>query len=143
MTIAAEEREKFVHGHSNLLLLLDEVEAHVDGLAGCETPEFMLAELQPFWNEFTAELVEHLEEEETDVFPNLGPSQSARGLKRILEQHRDLQVRVDEINGFIDTYEHSEDNVKHFKWLIEDFRAAFRRHSSDEREFIALSVGRP
>lgn len=142
MTLAPVDREKFVHGHSRLLRLLDDVEAHVDGLVACEAPEFMLNELRPFWNDFTAELVEHVDEEETEVFPNLGPGQSDRGLRRILTQHRELQARVDEIDDFIDTYQHTEDNIKHFKWMIEDFRAAFRKHSADEREFIALSVGR-
>ena len=139
MSIPADERERFVHGHSNLVRLLDEVEAHVEGLANCETPTFMIAEMTPYWNAFKAELLEHVEEEETLVFPQLGGHSA---IQKLTEQHNDLKTRIDEITRVIETYTHDDETFRRFQRLIENFRVAFKRHSADEREFIARSIGR-
>jgi len=141
MSLPEDERENFVHGHSNLVRLLDEVEAHVEGLASCETPNFMIAEMMPYWNAFKTELLEHVEEEETLVFPQLG-GHSDRGIQKLSAQHKDLETRIDEITQFIETYSHDDENFRRFQWLIENFRVAFKRHSAEEREYIARSIGR-
>ena len=142
MSLPAEEKEHFVHGHSSLVRLLDEVEAHIDGLQGCQTPDFMIEEMKPYWNAFKLELIEHIDEEETEMFPHL-TGRNDRNLRTLQKQHADLKSRVDEITQFIQTYRHSEEHFKKFQWLIDDFRAAFKRHSADERAFIQRSVGAP
>lgn len=63
-------RDELRHGHSGLIWLLDEVDAHLRGLIeDPECPEMILEELIGYAKRFCDEVAGHIDEEEDDLFP--------------------------------------------------------------------------
>lgn len=134
------------HGHSRLIWLLDDIEAHVEALReGTEAPELLVEELVLYVRSFSAELHEHIEEEERDIFPRALSAAGEHARTEVAEldaEHRRLEAQIEAIwaklsklcegpldgNGicFTDLFEQ-----------VRSIRAHLSAHSNHERAFLS------
>jgi iron-sulfur cluster repair protein YtfE (RIC family) len=133
------------HGHSRLIWLLDDIDAHLEGLCSeNESPELILEELVSYVRAFGDELDGHIDEEETDIFPQaaaVATEPERRELAEIEEEHRRLEERLARFWSKLaqlceappDRYETCcVDLVEQAREL----RVALTAHSSHERDFL-------
>ncbi|MFP4596773.1 MAG: hemerythrin domain-containing protein [Persicimonas sp.] len=145
MTQQASVHEQMSHGHTRLIWLLDDIQAHLEGLCeGTDEPELILEELVSYVRAFSEELDGHIEEEETDVFPRaeaVGGGDGRQELAELEAEHRSLQAQMKAFWTILsDACEISgEGNGTCFDDLLDRvgaIRKELAAHSSHERAFL-------
>jgi hemerythrin-like domain-containing protein len=134
------------HGHTRLIWLLDDIEAHLQGLReGTDAPELILDELISYARAFTEELHGHIEEEETDIFPRaqaIAGAQELDELANLHDEHRHIETQMRAFwvmlskaceEGHRTRYETCFDDL--FERLL-SIREHLTEHSSHERAFL-------
>lgn len=145
MTQQASVHEQMSHGHTRLIWLLDDIQAHIEGLReGTDEPELILEELVSYVRAFSEELDGHIEEEERDIFPRaeaVGGDDGREELAELEEEHRHLQADMKAFWTMLsDTCEKPVDgNGTCFTNLLDRvsaIREDLAAHSSHERAFL-------
>lgn len=140
------------HGHSGLIWLLDEVDAHLRGLSdGPEHPEEIAEGLVHYVQRFCEEVIEHVEEEEEILFPLVRSKVSTaqrQELDRLMRQHRALLVSLHMLAGALprDTTscdQWREGTVERLHELSAATRTHLVQHSRDERRFMEGQIWEP
>ncbi len=147
----ASVHEQMSHGHTRLIWLLDDIQAHLEGLCeGTDEPELILEELVSYVRAFSEELDGHIEEEEADIFPRAEAASGDHGRKELVElegEHRHLQAQMKAFWEMLsDACEKPIDgNGTCFNDLLERvgaIREDLARHSSHERSFLTQAEHR-
>lgn len=144
-TTKFELTRELIHSHSDMTRQLDELEAHAQALRCAEGDlQEIFEDLLIYTRQFGAELLAHINEEETNAFPAYRQRHGAKAqsmLHRIYEQHRDLEHSFSMLISFLEAAEDLEDPID--SDLIESIyirarllRYAFIVHSTDEEEFF-------
>jgi iron-sulfur cluster repair protein YtfE (RIC family) len=131
---------EFMHSHSHLTRLLEEIETHAQLLVHEVEDEAAIIEaLRGFTVQFAQEIREHIREEETELFPRVGELLGRFGVDkvyRLIAEHKDidellrdillmLEVRPDEKTG--------KPNFKRLDDYVRMLKYAFYGHSNHER----------
>ncbi len=140
-------RTEMAHGHTRLIWLLDDIEAHLDGLAdGADDHELILEELVSFARSFTDELGGHIQEEESEIFPQaeqVAGEDGRRELAEILEEHRQLQAELDELWALFGRAADGLDvHVSPLLARVRALREHLSAHSRHERLFLSRMEAR-
>lgn len=98
MTERSQEttQPQMAHGHTRLIWLLDDIDAHLDGLSSADSEDqaLILEELVSFTRAFHEELDGHIAEEEADIFPlaeAVATAEERSELEDINQEHRKLE----------------------------------------------------
>jgi hemerythrin-like domain-containing protein len=134
------------HGHTRLIWLLDDIEAHLQGLReGSDAPGLILDELVSYARSFMEELEGHIEEEETDLFPrakSVAGDDELDELADLQGEHRHLEKQMRAFwamlskaceKGHRTRYETCFDDLFERVCSIREHLTA---HSSHERAFL-------
>lgn len=151
-----EHTGELVHGHSRLLWLIDEVDAHLRGLwePDDENVEPILEELLSYWDTLRAELGAHMDHEEHDVFQTVDrvAPQFAAQVSVLRAQHANLDKELQVLDGALrDLASPAGRSLASgaLRRAVERFREHFVAHSRDERgvlreiEGAGIALGHP
>lgn len=136
---------EFLHSHSDLTRQVEELEAHACALRCSEDDTTdVLEALVEFAQRFSAEVHEHIAEEEEVLFPQCYPylTASARTLlHRIRNQHRDLEKSLQRFMEYLDEAREQPHNIHEYLSESICLRARLLRytlavHSDEERRFF-------
>ena len=139
-------KEQVAHGHTRLIWLLDDVEAHLQGLHETDGEDLILEELVSFARAFTEELDEHIDEEETEIFPAaeaVAADAEHAQLEELDAEHRRLQAQMKEFWALMARAREEEQDRRHVSCLDELFdkvrsiREHLTSHSVHERTVLA------
>lgn len=132
------------HSHSALVFRMDELEAHARGLAEANDDLGPLLEgLHENFAIFSDDLVEHIEHEERDIFPDA----ASAGLihhdhaETLRNEHMGLHRCLERIRAHLGalTTEASTGERERLVREIAALRNAFVRHASAERSFLGAA----
>lgn len=138
-------REQLYRGHSDLIRLLDEVDAHLQGLsAEPHAPEVIFEEFVRYASRLRDEITEHIAEEEGELFPMIRTVAGAAqldGLSRLQSQHHLL---LESLEGFMAALESLPPKPPDalcaglgvLRRMASTLREDLREHSRDERAFL-------
>jgi iron-sulfur cluster repair protein YtfE (RIC family) len=138
-------REQLGHGHSDLIRLLDEVDAHLRGLsAEPDAPDVILEEFVRYADRLHDEVVEHIAEEETELFPMIRTVAGAAQLdelSRLQSQHRQLLESLEAFTAALDELPSKPPaalcaGLRVLRRLASTLREDLRAHSQMERAFL-------
>lgn len=138
-------REELRHGHSGLILLLDEVDAHLAGLIDADSAccQVIIDDLDVYAGRFCDELTDHINEEEGDLFPLVAKfigKSAVTSLTRLRGQHDELLSNVAHFLGVLQSVTDSEcadaDNVRLLQRLSAEMRSHLVEHSREEKTFL-------
>lgn len=143
---AIEDRHtEMAHGHTRLIWLLDDIEAHLEGLGeDSEERALILEELVSFARSFTDELDGHIAEEESTLFPAaeaVADDAERDELATIYAEHRDLEEHVQDFWALLSRACDGSDG-RHGVCLdtlfekVRSIREHLTAHSSHERAFL-------
>lgn len=141
-------RDDLVHGHSRLVWLMDDIDAHLAGLAAEPLDrELLEEEFLTYSRAFAEELREHIDEEEGDLFPLVrsiagGPEMDS--LVELQRQHQQLLIDLGRWGVLIEELTGAPDERRAFViGALCDHSRTIREHlvihSKHERSFL-LSV---
>lgn len=134
------------HGHTRLIWLLDDIDAHLEGLSGGGGDQaLILEELVSFTRAFHEELEGHIAEEEADIFPLAAavasPDELAE-LDEINREHRALEASMKSFWAGLSQFCEENPVRRHeicCDQLLEHVRSIREHliaHSAHERDFL-------
>lgn len=139
-------KHRMAHGHSRLIWLLDDIEAHLEGLCSVEEAhELILDELVSFTQSFAEELFEHIDEEEAEIFPSAEAIAAGDDHTHLGALDREHRMIEEDVRAFVDTLEQiaadeSAWNDSCFRDLygqVRSIRELLAAHSVHERSFLS------
>lgn len=134
-----------VHGHSRIIWLLDEFEAHLRALHSEPTgAPYILEELEKYWDELRDHLREHIVEEEEELFPMVRLTATDFERRELVELQREHAELVRKLSGVEATVHRlftaaEADRCPLVKSLAEQagaLREELVEHSRHERAFL-------
>jgi hemerythrin-like domain-containing protein len=137
---------KMAHGHTRLIWLLDDIEAHLDGIRGSEDPALIIEELISYTREFNDELDEHIGEEETRIFPaaaRVASQEELEELDEIHDEHRQIEAQLQEFWEVLSQGCEQKNGARHgvccdkLIALVSKMRQTLAAHSAHERQFLS------
>ncbi len=138
-------RADLAHGHSRIIWLMDELDAHLEGLASDPTgAEFIVEAFQAYWTQFSDDLREHIREEEQDLFPLVrlhATDSDLSGLQGLQDEHARLIGDLDAFDVIADSFFAAPKGqnvslVAKLQNLMESIRVHLVEHSRNERRFL-------
>lgn len=136
---AGPVRGKMAHGHSRLILLIDDLKAHIQGLCETSEQELLIEELLNYARFFTDELREHIAEEEADVFAvvaGFADEATVAELDSLFDEHRRIERELAALWQTLDGLRASEETCKTLAGQVESLQSELLAHSVHERQFL-------
>lgn len=144
-------RADLIHGHSRLTWLMDELDAHLTGLAAEPTgAEYVLDEFRAYWAEFRDDLRDHIIEEEDELFPLVRLHATDSDLTELGElqvEHARLLIELEKFGLEMDALAESEGEercpvIRRMQTGAKTMREHLVAHSRHERQFLREVEGR-
>ncbi|MFB6264213.1 MAG: glycine oxidase ThiO [Bradymonadaceae bacterium] len=129
------------HSHSTFSKVFDELDAVVDVVEQKGPTPDLCEELQTFARQLSDVLAEHVEYEESDLFPRLErhlSDEQTQHLQAALAQHRTLESGVEELHAMIDELDSaSSAGVTSIRRQLDHLRDLFDEHDRTEAAAFA------
>ena len=132
------------HSHSALVFRMDELEAHARGLAeATEDLAPLLEGLHDSFALFAEDLIEHIQHEEQDIFPDAAAAGLLHGhqVELLSNEHMGLHRCLDRIGAQLKELDPTSPAHQRER-LVRDIavlRNAFVRHAGDERAALGAA----
>lgn len=137
--------DDLAHGHSRLTWLMDEIDAHLNGLvAEPSSAEYVLDEFRAYWAEFRENLRDHIIEEEDELFPLVRLHATDSDLTELGElqvEHARLLIELEKFGLEMDSLFASEGDerapvTRRMQASAKILREHLASHSRHERQFL-------